>query len=60
MEIRRADPYIQRCVRDLAELGIRGCLFRTHGTAAADGDSPPTRTLLEANLADPPEVLLTR
>ncbi|MFJ8532234.1 ATP-grasp domain-containing protein [Streptomyces sp. NPDC093591] len=47
VEIRRADPYIQRCVRDLAELGIESCLFHTHGTAG-DGDFPGERRRLDA------------
>ncbi|MET9831581.1 ATP-grasp domain-containing protein [Streptomyces sp. NPDC006385] len=47
VDIRRADPYIQRCVRDLARLGIESCLFHTHGTAD-DGDFPGTRRRLDA------------
>ncbi|KMS68857.1 hypothetical protein ACM01_37380 [Streptomyces viridochromogenes] len=47
VEIRRADPYIQRCVRDLARLGIDSCLFHTHGTAD-DGDFPGERRRLDA------------
>ncbi|MDO0917367.1 ATP-grasp domain-containing protein [Streptomyces sp. DT2A-34] len=47
VEIRRADPYIQRCVLDLAELGIESCLFHTHGTAG-DGDFPGERRRLDA------------
>lgn len=42
VEIRRADPYIQRTVRDLARQGIESCLFHTHGTAD-DGDFPGMR-----------------
>ncbi|MFH0517692.1 ATP-grasp domain-containing protein [Streptomyces sp. M41] len=47
VEIRRADPYIQRCVRDLARLGIESCLFHTHGTAG-DEDFPGARRRLDA------------
>lgn len=46
VEIRRADPYVQRCVRDLAGLGIESCLFHTHGTAD-DGDFPGVRRRLD-------------
>jgi D-alanine-D-alanine ligase-like ATP-grasp enzyme len=46
VEIRRADPYIQRCVRDLAELGVESCLFHTHGTSD-DGDFPGPRHRLD-------------
>ncbi|MEV6999691.1 ATP-grasp domain-containing protein [Streptomyces sp. NPDC093982] len=46
VEIRRADPYIQRTVRDLARQGIESCLFHTHGTAD-EGDFPGTRRRLD-------------
>ncbi|MFE7271456.1 ATP-grasp domain-containing protein [Streptomyces sp. NPDC057623] len=49
VEIRRADPYIQRCVRDLSRLGIESCLFHTHGTAD-DGDFPGERRRLDADV----------
>ncbi|WP_328429637.1 ATP-grasp domain-containing protein [Streptomyces sp. NBC_00443] len=46
VEIRRADPYIQRTVRDLARQGIESCLFHTHGTAD-EGDFPGLRRRLD-------------
>ncbi|QOV33832.1 ATP-grasp domain-containing protein [Streptomyces ferrugineus] len=47
VEIRRADPYIQRCVRELSRLGVESRLFHTHGTAD-DGDFPGARRRLDA------------
>lgn len=46
VEIRRADPYIQRCVRELDRLGVESCLFHTHGTAD-EGDFPGARRRLD-------------
>ncbi|QUW94544.1 D-alanine--D-alanine ligase [Streptomyces sp. V17-9] len=43
--IRRADPYIQRAVRELAAEGIEAGLFHTGGPAA-DGDFPGHRERL--------------
>ncbi|MGI5484534.1 ATP-grasp domain-containing protein [Streptomyces lavendofoliae] len=42
VDIRRADPYVQRCVRELARDGVRTRLFHTHGEAGED-DFPGER-----------------
>ncbi|MFG3318386.1 acetyl-CoA carboxylase biotin carboxylase subunit family protein [Streptomyces sp. NPDC048171] len=46
MGIRRADPYIQRAVRELAADGIEAGLFHTSGTAG-DDDFPGHRERLD-------------
>ncbi|MDN3293351.1 ATP-grasp domain-containing protein [Streptomyces ficellus] len=42
VDIQRADPYIQQCVRDLARSGVETRLFHTHGEAG-DDDFPGER-----------------
>ncbi|MDQ1049358.1 acetyl-CoA carboxylase biotin carboxylase subunit family protein [Streptomyces sp. V4I2] len=46
VDIQRADPYIQRTVRDLAGEGIEARLFHTHGQAG-DDDFPGGRQAVD-------------
>ncbi|MFJ9344698.1 ATP-grasp domain-containing protein [Streptomyces sp. NPDC101733] len=54
--IQRADPYVQRGIRELTEQGVETCLFHTHGDAQ-DADFPGERRRVDpdvtpAELAD--------